>query len=233
MRAHAAEALMPPMLHIALRKLMHSTAQNMISCQLRIDPLQAEHVLKLIAKTVCAADLRKSAARQEARRPGLIQQPAVHQHVQPCVGRLDLNAAKALLPQPLDPRKLTLRFLHGKACNAFLNLRLRFSTGKHNGKNALRIGFKLCKHSQRQANAAASARQKGFIAHGFRRRNGSGSQKGILIGAQACRIGRVQKLDTVPPAHIRITVLHASGAEAIGSFFLKLRILEHGNAYAP
>ena len=99
MRTHTAtRRRMPPMLHIALTELASRTQQQVLAHELRLGVNECHHVLQLIAETERTARLVIATARPQTAGQRLIQEPAIGQHVERRVGRVDLYGAKRVLP---------------------------------------------------------------------------------------------------------------------------------------
>ena len=98
-RAHAAaRGRMPPVLHVAFPELARRAEQQMLAQKARLGVDQRHRVLQLIAEAEGAARLVVSAARPEAARQRLVEQPAVGQHVEGRVGRFHLHGAERVVP---------------------------------------------------------------------------------------------------------------------------------------
>ena len=106
MRAHApARGRVPPVLHVALLKLPPRAQQQVLAQQPRLGVDQGHGVLQLIAKTERPARLVEAAARPHPAGQGLVQQPAVGQHIEHRVRCLHLHRAQRVvpvLPHPLQ-----------------------------------------------------------------------------------------------------------------------------------
>ena len=89
---------MPPVLHVALAELPRGREQELLAQQLRPDDAERHHVLELVAEAEGAAGLVVAGARPEAAGQRLVQQPAVHHHVERVVGRPHLHGAEQLVP---------------------------------------------------------------------------------------------------------------------------------------
>ena len=72
---------MPPMLNISFQELTGRAPQQVLAHQMRPGVDERHHVLQLIAETVGPARLIKPGAAPQPATQGLIQQPAVGQHV--------------------------------------------------------------------------------------------------------------------------------------------------------
>ena len=86
------------MLHIPFAELMRGGAQQMLAREGRFGMHQRHHVLQLVAESVGPAGLIKPGAAPQPATQGLIQQPAVGQHVHGRIGSFDLHRAEGSLP---------------------------------------------------------------------------------------------------------------------------------------
>src|SRR5665213_1428705 len=68
---------MPPVLNIALRELARSTAQKVLSHQLRRSVDKRHHVLQLIAKAERTARLIERVTRPQPTRENLVHEPTI------------------------------------------------------------------------------------------------------------------------------------------------------------
>ena len=82
------------MLHVALGKLPACGAQQVLACEGGLREDQRHRVLQLIAEAVGAARLVERAARPEAARERLVQQPAVQHEIERAVRRTDVDRAE-------------------------------------------------------------------------------------------------------------------------------------------
>ena len=99
MGAHPLSARrVPPVLHVALRELPRGAAEQLLAGQPGCGMEQRHGVLQLIAKPVGASGLVIAAAGPEPAGEGLVNQPAVGEHIQRGVGRLDLHRAQGAAP---------------------------------------------------------------------------------------------------------------------------------------
>src|SRR5688572_9271002 len=89
---------MPPMLHVAFAELMRRAAQQMLAGEARLSVQQRHDVLQLIAEAERTARLVMAAARPEAARQRLVEEPAVYYQVEGAVRGLDLYRAQGALP---------------------------------------------------------------------------------------------------------------------------------------
>src|ERR1022692_1186204 len=71
----------------------------MVSRHGRLRYSQRHHVLKLIAKAVCAAGLVECRSRPHAAGESLIEQPAVQHDIHGTIGGFHLNRAEYVVPQ--------------------------------------------------------------------------------------------------------------------------------------
>ena len=98
MRTPAPARRVPPVLHVALDELARGGAQD-VSRASRGSRMDERHdVLQLVAKAIGAAGLVERRARPDTTGQRLVEQPAVHQHVERAVRRLDLTAPSSSLP---------------------------------------------------------------------------------------------------------------------------------------
>ena len=97
----AAGRLVPPVLHVAFDELPAGGAQQVLARQVRPRQQQRHHVLQLIAEAEGAARLVVAGARPEPAADGLIEQPAVHQHVERIVRRAHLDRVERAVPRRL------------------------------------------------------------------------------------------------------------------------------------
>ena len=101
----AAARLVPPVLHVAFDELPAGGAQQMCSrARSGRAKRQRHHVLQLIAEAERAARLVVAGARPQPAAHVLIEQPAVHQHVERIVRRAHLDRARAVPSQTPAPR---------------------------------------------------------------------------------------------------------------------------------
>ena len=99
MGAHApARRWMPPVLDIPFAELTARTQEQVLAHQSRLGVDQRHHVLQLIAEAEGAPRLVVSAARPDTARQGLVQEPAVGQHVEGFVWCFYLHRAESVLP---------------------------------------------------------------------------------------------------------------------------------------
>ena len=89
---------MPPVLHVAFAELAGRAEQQVFAQQARLGMDERHRVLQLIAEAESAARLVVAAARPQTARQGLVQQPAVGEHVERRVGRFHLHRAERALP---------------------------------------------------------------------------------------------------------------------------------------
>ncbi len=89
---------MPPVLHVALDELAARAAQQVLAQERGLGVHQRHRVLQLVAESEGAARLVVAAARPQAARERLVQQPAVGQHVDRGIRRVDLHVAERALP---------------------------------------------------------------------------------------------------------------------------------------
>ena len=101
---------MPPVQHVALRELMRRTQQQVRTGTRGLRMRHRHRVLQLIAEPEGAARLVIPAACEEPAADGLVEQPAIGEHIHAGVGRLDLDRAEGLLP--MDPH-LVQRVVRG------------------------------------------------------------------------------------------------------------------------
>ena len=98
-RPHApACGRVPPVLDIPFGKLTGRAKEQMLARQPRFGVDEGHHILQLVAETEGAAGLVVPAARPEAARQGLIQKPAVGQHVEGRIGCFHLDGAERVFP---------------------------------------------------------------------------------------------------------------------------------------
>ncbi|KAF5056941.1 hypothetical protein DSECCO2_362130 [anaerobic digester metagenome] len=91
---------MPPVLHVALLELPGGAEQEMLADQARPGVDEGHDVLELVAETESPARLVGRAARPEAAGQGLVQKPAVGEHVERLVRGLDVNCPEGMGPMP-------------------------------------------------------------------------------------------------------------------------------------
>ncbi len=98
-RAHApARRRMPPVLDIALQELAARAQQQVFAHPPRLGVDERHHVLQLIAKAKGAARLVVAATRPDPACQGLVEQPAVGQHIDRWVGGFHLHRAERVVP---------------------------------------------------------------------------------------------------------------------------------------
>src|SRR5205814_66998 len=94
------ERRMPPVLHVALGELVRGAAQQVLAHARRICEQHRHRILQLVAEAKGATGLVVAAAPPETAGDGLVEQPAVRQHVERRIGRahrrLRLPAAASL-----------------------------------------------------------------------------------------------------------------------------------------
>jgi len=88
----------PPVQNISLQELVGRTAQEMFPGKLRFCIYQRHRILQLVAEAECSARLVESAARPDAARQGLVEEPAVGEHVESLIWSLHVNCAKGAVP---------------------------------------------------------------------------------------------------------------------------------------
>ena len=86
------------MLHIAFAELMRGSAEQMLAGEGRLGVHQRHHVLQLVAESVGTAGLIKPRAAPESAAQGLIQQPAVRQHIHGRIGCIHIHRAEGPIP---------------------------------------------------------------------------------------------------------------------------------------
>src|SRR6267378_2514074 len=89
---------MPPMLNVAITKLMSCREQQVLACETRFGMYQRHHILQLIPESERAPRLIIATARPEAARKSLVQQPTVYQKVDRGIRGLYMNCAEGLIP---------------------------------------------------------------------------------------------------------------------------------------
>src|SRR3989337_369769 len=89
---------MPPMLDITLLELMGSAEEEMLTHEPRLGVDERHHVLQLVAETEGAPRLVVSAARPNAARQSLVQEPAIGQDIDGWVGCFHLHCANRVIP---------------------------------------------------------------------------------------------------------------------------------------
>ena len=89
---------MPPMLNISFYELTGGAQEQVLAHEIRPGVDECHHVLQLIAETEGAPRLVRCAARPQAARESLVQQPAVGQHVERRVGGFDIYCAEGVPP---------------------------------------------------------------------------------------------------------------------------------------
>ena len=88
----------PPMLHVALRKLARRAQHNLLTQQVRGRPRQRHCILQLVTKSGGTASLVETGLGPQAARYRLVQQPAVDHGVEQRVGRLDRGGFEQHVP---------------------------------------------------------------------------------------------------------------------------------------
>ena len=86
------------MLNISFRELTGRAQEQVLAHEMRSGVDERHHVLQLIAETEGASRLVVSASRPKAARQGLVQQPAVGQHVEGLVGCFHIYRAEGVRP---------------------------------------------------------------------------------------------------------------------------------------
>ena len=109
---------MPPVLHVAFEELARRAAQQVLARERGSACTSAIDVLQLVAEAEGAARLVVAAARPQAAGQRLVEQPAVGQHVEGAVGRLDLHRAERALPVLLAPFERSARCRLRKRCTS-------------------------------------------------------------------------------------------------------------------
>jgi hypothetical protein len=89
---------MPPVLDVALNELPRCGPENLRPCHGSLRHHERHNVLELIAKAVRAICLIQPRSRPDAAGKGLIEQPAVEQHVHGLIGCGHLHRAKYVIP---------------------------------------------------------------------------------------------------------------------------------------
>ena len=93
------------MLNISLRELTGRAQEQVLAHEMRPGVDERHHVLQLIAETEGAPRLVGCASRPKAARQGLVQEPAVGQHVEGRVGCFHIYRAEGVgpvLPHPIE-----------------------------------------------------------------------------------------------------------------------------------
>ena len=85
---------MPPVLHVPFPELPRRRAQEVLAGQSRFGVHQRHHILQLVAETEGAAGLVESRPAPQPAAQGLVQQPAVRQHVHGGIGRVHIHRAE-------------------------------------------------------------------------------------------------------------------------------------------
>src|SRR5512143_1832909 len=85
---------MPPMLNISLLELMGRAEEEVLAHKPRLGEDERHCVLQLVAETECAPGLVVSTPSPEAACQGLVEKPAVGQHVDGLVWGFDLDCAE-------------------------------------------------------------------------------------------------------------------------------------------
>ena len=99
MRTHTpTQWRMPPMLDISFLELTGRAKEQVVAHQERLGVNERHHVLQLIAEAEGAPGLVISASRPKAARQGLVQKPAVREHVEGLVGRFHMHSAESMIP---------------------------------------------------------------------------------------------------------------------------------------
>src|ERR1700694_4366618 len=93
---------MPPMLDIAFAELTRRAAQQVLAREARLGVDERHRVLQLVAEAERGAGLVAPAARPQAARQGLVEEPAVREYVEGRIGGFHLHRAKRTLPVLLD-----------------------------------------------------------------------------------------------------------------------------------
>ena len=88
---------MPPVLDVALHELAAGAAKQLLAQQRGLGVDERHRVLQLVAEAEGAARLVVAAARPHAARQGLVEEPAVGQHVERRVRRFHLHRAERAL----------------------------------------------------------------------------------------------------------------------------------------
>ena len=86
------------MLDVPFAKLTSGAEEQMFAHETWLGIYERHHILQLIAKTERTSRLIVAAASPEAAREGLVQQPAVGQHIDRRIGCLDIHCAEGLIP---------------------------------------------------------------------------------------------------------------------------------------
>ena len=114
-RAHArAVRRVPPVLHVALRKLARGRGQDLLAQQVRRAPGQRQCVLQLVTKPGGTTGLIEAGFAPQAASHGLVGKPAVHQGIEQGVGRRDLRRLQQRVPPGLH---LALALFDGFGCS--------------------------------------------------------------------------------------------------------------------
>ena len=96
---------MPPVLDVAFDELSTRTKRDLIAQQPRFGVHQRHRVLQLVAESVSPARLVEAAARPKPASDRLIHQPAIGQHVERNIGRVDLHGRQRVPPVLDDASK--------------------------------------------------------------------------------------------------------------------------------
>ena len=132
---------------------------------------EREGVLQLVAEAVRAARLVEPGATPEATGQGLVQQPVIHQQIDGCIGRLDVDSAQIALPGFPDlfqhaPGSVNAAMLYQQGS------RIVFAVGRAEHEDDLRLfaGRNLNRRLDRRAGVDAAADPVGELSAGPWRR---------------------------------------------------------------
>ena len=195
---------MPPVLHVALDELAARAAQQLLAHERRRGVHQRHRVLQLVAEAEGAARLVVAAARPQPAREGLVQQPAVGQHVERGVRRVDLHRARACAASArAPPAALTCAAAGPRAA---LHEARRVARGASDARAGTRSRAPrrrrdrtaTCIAAQGSSAGAHLARQAGARQRGRRRERAVAAQElGAIAGHAARRIVDVEERDAV------------------------------------
>ncbi len=96
---------MPPVLNVPLDKLVPGGGQQVLADQQRLGIEKRKRVLKLIAKAERSSRLVEGCSSPNTAAEGLVDQPAVHQEVEPGIWSLNLDCAQQAFPPCLGRRQ--------------------------------------------------------------------------------------------------------------------------------
>jgi len=150
---------MPPVENVPLDELVRRVQEDLRARAGRIVPDPGSRVLELIAEAERASRLVEGRARPEPAGEHLVEEPAVHHHVERRVGGLDADAAERVAPEPARRGESAVHGLaRGVAGDERVGVRAALSFAEQEVDLDLPSGRDLQPDRQRRTRLAGGAR---------------------------------------------------------------------------